>query len=231
MNLLVLDIQSTSDVITNSSSEVFILKTNKTCEEVNNILKSFTSGFRYPEIFHLDEYRKWRETHEDDGKYHEETLYDYIRDFFIDPENDDDMIYYYKEFLFNPWEYMKIGEHKYKTFGCNCYHQINIDFWKYLDNYTEEIKKIIPKYEPYKTYQEFDYDEYNLRWNIPGSIIKNFMDTYTKEIPRELELSKYDNVLNLNGKVLVLSEYDNSIPFDDFNKINELFNGYNKHLG
>lgn len=231
MNLLVLDIQSTSDVITNSSSEVFILKTNKTCEEVNNILKSFTSGFRYPEVFHLDEYRKWRETYKDDREYHEETLYNYIEDFYIDPENENDMIYHYSQFLFDPWKYEKIGDYEYKASGCNCHHQINIDFWKYLNNYTEEIKKVIPEYKPYKTYKEFEYDDYYLKWRIPGFIVKNFMDTYTGKIPRELKLSKYENVLSLDGKVLVLSESENSIPFDDFNKINELFNGYNVHLG
>ena len=40
MNILA--IQSISDLITNSSSEVFILDTGKTCEEVNDILKVVT---------------------------------------------------------------------------------------------------------------------------------------------------------------------------------------------
>lgn len=51
MNILVIPVQSVSDLITNSSSEVFILETGKTCEEVNTILNTFTSGFRYPEVF------------------------------------------------------------------------------------------------------------------------------------------------------------------------------------
>lgn len=37
MNILVIPVQSVSDLITNSSSEVFILETGKTCEEVNTI--------------------------------------------------------------------------------------------------------------------------------------------------------------------------------------------------
>ena len=35
MNVFIIPIQSVSDVITNSSSELFILSTNKACEEVN----------------------------------------------------------------------------------------------------------------------------------------------------------------------------------------------------
>lgn len=42
MNILVIPVQSVSDLITNSSSEVFILETGKTCEEVNTILNTFT---------------------------------------------------------------------------------------------------------------------------------------------------------------------------------------------
>ena len=60
MNILAIPVQSISDLITNSSSEVFILDTGKTCEEVNDILKGFTSGFAYPEVFSLKDYREWR---------------------------------------------------------------------------------------------------------------------------------------------------------------------------
>ena len=60
MNILAIPVQSISDLITNSSSEVFILDTGKTCEEVNDTLKGFTSGFAYPEVFSLKDYREWR---------------------------------------------------------------------------------------------------------------------------------------------------------------------------
>lgn len=50
MNILVIPVQTVSDIITNSSSEVFILDTGKTCEEVDTMLHTFTSGFSYPEV-------------------------------------------------------------------------------------------------------------------------------------------------------------------------------------
>lgn len=62
MNILVIPVQSVSDLITNSSSEVFILETGKTCEEVNTILNTFTSGFRHPEVFSLKDFREFLET-------------------------------------------------------------------------------------------------------------------------------------------------------------------------
>lgn len=60
MDILVIPVQTVSDLITNSSSEVFILETGKTCEEVNTILNTFTSGFSYPEVFSLKDFREWR---------------------------------------------------------------------------------------------------------------------------------------------------------------------------
>lgn len=53
MNILVIPVQTVSDIITNSSSEVFILDTGKTCEEVDTMLHTFTSGFSYPEVFFI----------------------------------------------------------------------------------------------------------------------------------------------------------------------------------
>ena len=60
MNILVIPVQTVSDIITNSSSEVFILDTGKTCEEVDTMLHTFTSGFSYPEVFSLKDFREWR---------------------------------------------------------------------------------------------------------------------------------------------------------------------------
>lgn len=233
MRLLILNTQSISDVVTNSSSEVFILNTNKTCEEVNNILQSFTTGFIFPEVFHLEEYRKWRESTKDEEEYYHYpyTLYEFIRGWFTDPGIDEDMISKWRDFLFSPFRYEYLGNLKIESFGYDDYHPINVDFWKYLSKFTKEIKEIVPKYEPYPTYKDFYNDKYNLRYKLPDYIIKNFMDSYKDKIPKELEIPDRENVVNLDGKILVLSENDNTIPYDTWDQICKLFNGYNIHLG
>lgn len=233
MRLLILNTQSISDVVTNSSSEVFILNTNKTCEEVNNILKGFTTGFRYPEVFHLKDYRQWRESikNEEEDFHYPYTLYEFIKGWFIDPGIKEDIIAHYRDFLFNPYRYGHIGTLNIVSYGFDNHWQINVDFWKYLNNYTEEIKKIIPEYEPCPTYKDFYADDYGLNYQLPDYIIQNFIDSYTGEIPKELEIPDRENVLNLDGKILVLSEDENSIPYDTWDRIRELFNGYNIHLG
>lgn len=41
----------------------------------------------------------------------------------------------------------------------------------------------------------------------------------------------YGSVEQLDGCILVLSEGDNSIPYDTWDTINDTFNGTNYHLG
>lgn len=96
MNILVIPVQSVSDLITNSSSEVFILETGKTCEEVNTILNTFTSGFRHPEVFSLKDFREWRKKLrsgeiEDDWSY-PGTIFSIANGWFKDPEDEEDLL-------------------------------------------------------------------------------------------------------------------------------------------
>lgn len=96
MNILVIPVQSVSDLITNSSSEVFILETGKTCEEVNTILNTFTSGFRHPEVFSLKDFREWRKKLrsgeiEDDWSY-PGTIFSIANGWFKDPEDEEDLV-------------------------------------------------------------------------------------------------------------------------------------------
>ena len=53
-NLIIIPIQSFSDIITNSSSELFVLNTNNTIQKVKEILNSITSGYQDPIIFNLE---------------------------------------------------------------------------------------------------------------------------------------------------------------------------------
>lgn len=227
MKLLVLDTQSISDVVTNSSSEVFILNNNKTCEEVNNILQSFTTGFRYPELFDLEDYRKWKKsTKDEDVDFHYPySLYEFIRGYFYDSDDEDDVINYRNDFLFYPYNYT-FG---FPTYGGGYYERIQVDFAMYLNKRKEEVKKYIPEFKN-ATPETIIYGDYPFG-KLPKSFYKEFYDSYRGELPKQMEIPDKENVKNLDGKILVLSENDNTIPFDDFDKINELFNGYNIHLG
>ena len=54
MNLSIIPIQSFSDIITNSSSELFVLNTNNTIQKVKEILSSITYGYIDPIIFNFE---------------------------------------------------------------------------------------------------------------------------------------------------------------------------------
>ena len=58
----IITIHSEIDLITNSSTELFICNTNKSLEIVKEILESNKnlSGYQEPWVFNLDKYREWR---------------------------------------------------------------------------------------------------------------------------------------------------------------------------
>lgn len=62
-------------------------------------------------------------------------------------------------------------------------------------------------------------------------LTKEFLKNYNGPKPMAWEVSTREDVRNLDGKVLVVSEDDNSIPYESWDKIRELFNGWNIHLG
>lgn len=66
--MLILDnINSVSDVITNSSSELFIINDkNTTLDHLKNIINPILDGYYEPFVFNLDTFRKWVESSEED---------------------------------------------------------------------------------------------------------------------------------------------------------------------
>ena len=63
---------------------------------------------------------------------------------------------------------------------------------------------------------------------------KEFFNQFEKSgntLPSWWNPKEEDTVQGLNGKVLLLSRDENSIPFESFDFINEILNGYNLHLG
>lgn len=243
MNVLVIPVQSISDVITNSSSEVFILDTGKTCEEVNNVLKGFTSGFRYPEVFSLKDYREWRKKLRS-GELEESwdypgTIFDIADGWFRDPENEEDVLELRIDFLFDPFETHDYGDgfiaHSYSSRYKEPIQDAFIDFlndnW---DRVGEAINHVLAEVDEDET-DSIDWEtlrEYN-HWfeDALQDISKEFLKNYNGPKPTVWEVSKNEDVRRLDGKILVVSNDDNSIPYDTWDKINSLFNGWNIHLG
>ena len=62
-------------------------------------------------------------------------------------------------------------------------------------------------------------------------VAKEFLKNYNGPESTVWNVSKWEDVRRLDGKVLVVSNDDNSIPYDTWDKIRDLFNGWNVHLG
>lgn len=243
MNILVIPVQTVSDLITNSSSEVFILETGKTCEEVNTILNTFTSGFSYPEVFSLKDFREWRKKLrsgeiEEDWSY-PGSIFSIANGWFFDPEDKEDLLDLRMGFLFEPYQIIDL-QSKYRTYVySNKYREpIHDAFVEYLNNNWNRVGGVINQTleeDGEETVDSMDWstllkNNYLLKDPL-DNIAKEFLENYNGPEPTVWNVGKRDDVRELDGKVLVVSNDDNSIPYDTWDKINSLFNGWNVHLG
>lgn len=232
--LIAIKVQSCTDLITNSSSEIFMLHTDKTAQQVEEALSEFTSGYRKPFLFNLSEYRKHKNDY--DKKYEEMrkqfededgnvpdynafwkaidqfdddnidlVIYNTVQDWFIDSGDPDDILMVQKDYLNPSWNRHDLNK-------------LQLEFKDFL------MSKGINE-------NDFGYipNEY-----IPDDLVKEFVGSHNLPSIKEMLDSGWsysDDVVDLDGCIVVLSEYDNSIPYDDFDKIDDMFNGRHYHLG
>ena len=212
MNLSIIPIQSFSDIITNSSSELFVLNTNNTIQKVKEILSSITSGYIDPIIFNLEKYNKWKE---DDSFVSnlESTYFDTVRDWFIDLDDEDSLFEYRLQAFCNIMEYNSLKVCYFK--------ESNIQFYTEFMKFAKTIGlKSIERFSIYGEDKEEKCKEFFNQFEKSGNTLPSWWN------PKE-----EDTVQGLNGKVLLLSCNENSIPYESFDFINEILNGYNLHLG
>lgn len=211
MNLSVIPIQSFSDIITNSSSELFVLNTNNTIQKVKEILSSITSGYIDPIIFNLENYNKWKENDSFVSNL-ESTYFDTIRDWLTDLDDEDSLFEYRLQAFRNIMEYNSLDV---------CYfRENNIPFYIEFMKFAKTIGlKSINSFSIYRENKEEECKEFFNQFEKSGNILPSWWN------PKE------DTIQGLNGKVLLLSRDENSIPFESFDFINEILNGYNLHLG
>lgn len=181
--MLVLDnINSVSDVITNSSSELFVINDkNTTLDHLKNIINPILDGYYEPFVFNLDTFRKWVESSEKDNSTDIDACFQTIYDWFIDLEYPSGLTYYIRDTLYK----LRLED----------YVKLENSLLKEL--YAELIKKYDTNYSSYKEIEAFlqTYDEDKINKIIDYLLNTNF---------------EYD-IRKLNGKIIFLSEEENSI--------------------
>lgn len=232
--LLAIKVQSLTDLITNSSSELFQLRTDQTVEQVSETLAKITSGYCEPVLFNLEEYRKnksklqeminaitpgsdasdeeWDKYWDEERRLKEENpsywVMDTVEGWFFDPENIEDTREVYEAYLCNHYDWDRKGDN-----------ELQKEFKKFVDdnNYLENNDFYSPYYP----------------WNIKKEAFDKFLATHEMPDPRECgrDAYYYGSIEKLDGCILVLSCDDNSIPYDTWDTINDLFDGTNYHLG
>ncbi len=239
-NLLAIKIQSHTDLITNSSSELFQLKTDSTVEQVKEALREITTGYIDPVFFNLKEYRKlsgkfnemlnktfplptytketeqeWDEAFQRRCEYKEKLIeehpeyyiYDIVKGWFFDKNIPEHVCHAYKNYL--------CGDHPYMWEGDVQLDSVQTEFHKFVlgNGYEEDARLSI--------------------YRVPDNLVAKFIETH--EVPNIEDIWEwsgyYSRVEDLEGCVIVLSKDDNSIPYDTWDTINEMFNGTNYHLG
>lgn len=181
--MLVLDnINSVSDVITNSSSELFVINDkNTTLDHLKNIINPILDGYYEPFVFNLDTFRKWVESSEEDNSMDIDACFQTIYDWFIDLEYPSGLTYYIRDTLYK----LRLEDY------------IKLENSLLKELYAELIKKYDTDYPSYKEIEAFlqTYDEDKINKIIDYLLNTNF---------------EYD-IRKLNGKIILLSEEENSI--------------------
>lgn len=181
--MLVLDnINSVSDVITNSSSELFVINDkNTTLDHLKNIINPILDGYYEPFVFNLDTFRKWVESSEEDNSTDIDACFQTVYDWFIDLEYPSGLTYYIRDTLYK----LRLEDY------------IKLENSLLKELYAELIKKYDTNYSSYKEIEAFlqTYDEDKINKIIDYLLNTNF---------------EYD-IRKLNGKIILLSEEENSI--------------------
>lgn len=181
--MLVLDnINSVSDVITNSSSELFVINDkNTTLDHLKNIINPILDGYYEPFVFNLDTFRKWVESSEEDNSTDINACFQTIYDWFIDLEYLSGLTYYIRDTLYK----LRLEDY------------IKLENSLLKELYAELIKKYDTNYSSYEEIEAFlqTYDEDKINKIIDYLLNSNF---------------EYD-IRKLNGKIILLSEEENSI--------------------
>jgi hypothetical protein len=214
--LIIINAQSCIDVITNSSTELFVCDTDKTEELVDQILiEKSIGGYIKPFKFDISTYRKIIELYDDVDRWNIETSEDdfvkrnegylELRGWVVDAESEKDI----KEMR------LTIIEDGYYSYS------------SVFGNHTESsYKNRIREYIGKEWNWEKEHEIINIIYN---EILESDTKPYWWDKPNNYK--KEITAQELEGKVLIISDGDNAIDYDRWDEINLVFNGHNYHLG
>lgn len=228
----VIKFHSFVDVITNSSTELFVCNTDKTIEAVKEILKKIIDGynmmsdsnysmdvFEEPWIFNLEEYRKWKIKVEKIRKACEKSRnwdeynkncdsgFSTIKGWFHDDEDKEDLKYLRTR-------YIEDGDNSGGWWSSDrnpFYHRLEDASYDKNGKYSHDLKRK----EVEKIYKEISKEKQK-----PGWWEKPWLYHYNNTLVKELD-----------GCVIIEGSSDNSIPYEIWNIINSKLCGNNYHLG
>ena len=94
--------------------------------------------------------------------------------------------------------------------------------WEEITDHDKFIKRALQGSIDYELEDQESY---------PPRFIESFLDSWTGPRPITLELPEYKNAKYWVGKIGFSGDSDNSIPYEDFDKIKDTFDGSNWHMG
>lgn len=245
--LFIINTHSVIDVITNSSSELFVCKTDKTLETVKEMLKTKNLGeYEEPWIFNLKDFRawkqkeaersanweKWTEEHQTaDGNPFAWTdeQYDHpfhtIDGWFQDDENEQDILEARKRIIEDgPETTQWIGTFAYSGRAENPFrdriHEAEDKAATITKLTVNDDKRWRVRVEARKAEIEKIYEELQNAEYKPSWWKNPIKFTYHDTPVRELD-----------GCIMIMSSDDNSMNFDEFDWIEDTFNATRTHLG
>jgi len=232
-------LHSAVDLITNSSTELFVCDTDKEIQIVKEILQRILDGynmmeqksytmdvFKEPFRVNLEEYRKWKK--EDDAKrkkceksknwkdyYNDRSPYATIAGWFIDDEDVEQIKKIRKDIIRNGYEERGFG------YG---YNRVN--------DYEERFEKVCTSINDWKEKSELIRKEVDKIYKEIEKGIKNGEHKpHWWDAPWKYSSYNFGLVKDLDGCIILLGAGDNSIPYDIWDAINRQLNGSNYHLG
>lgn len=208
-------LHSTIDLITNSSTEIFICNTKKDIEVIKSILDTKIAGtYKEPIKFDFKEYCKWK-TKDANTKVEArdwDHQYQNIDGWFYSEECKEDLEHLRKA-------YIQEGDKRGAILG-------------YRENtgpFQTRIDRDILKYK--------ETDKWKGRTEVVNKIYDEFKELSKDELPgwwfHPAQYYRYScgDSKDLDGCIIIAGINDNSIPYDDWDWINSTFNAQNYHLG